>query len=610
MPSDENKIYEIHKAPEPDKTTVLAHVAAYPEPNLHLVSKIGNSIAASDCGTTEMSEFSESRTELDSHANMCVVGKNSFPLTKPTRYASVNAFSPSIEKLTQVPIIDAAIIYECPFSMKRYVLVMQNALLVKAMDHNLIPPFVMREAGLFVNETAKIHSKDPTIDDHCIRCDEHNLRIPLALWGIFSYFPSRAPTNEEVNDDLPIIHLTPDSPDWNPNSEVYARNEESMIDWRGEIVERKHRKTDLIQEADVSSLHTHMLVEPSELGTKENEAIDCHFWHAVVMGLEIGDLHEDKYLSSMDSTVDPYSLVTNVNARLEYSKFGQSVGAMYSKDTSACNLFEVDAVHGEQPKGVTADQLMKIWSIDEQVAKRTLEITTQLKKSDGDSMLSRNVSTNDRMLRYRRLKSYFFSDTFFVTKKAYSTRGNTCMQMYVSDKGFVYVAPMKSKGQFLDSLKLFAKEVGVPFALVEDPAGEQTSSKVKLFCQQIGTTLRMLEEGTQWANRAELYVGLFKEGIRKDMRMSNSPLVLWDYCAERKARIHNLTARNLFQLEGQTHTWQPLVKKVTSQRYATLAGMSGVILGTSQTHSHFQLKNLDVYLVMLRMPEMRWPNGY
>ena len=32
--------------------------------------------------------------------------------------------------------------------------------------------------------------------------------------------------------------------------------------------------------------------------------------------------------------------------------------------------------------------------------------------------------------------------------------------------------------------------------------------------------------------------------------MTNSPLVLWDYCAERKARIHNLTARNLFQLQG------------------------------------------------------------
>ena len=37
-------------------------------------------------------------------------------------------------------------------------------------------------------------------------------------------------------------------------------------------------------------------------------------------------------------------------------------------------------------------------------------------------------------------------------------------------------------------------------------------------------TLRILEESTQWANRAELYIGLFKESIRKDLSKSNSPI--------------------------------------------------------------------------------------
>jgi len=35
------------------------------------------------------------------------------------------------------------------------------------------------------------------------------------------------------------------------------------------------------------------------------------------------------------------------------------------------------------------------------------------------------------------------------------------------------------------------------------------------------------------------------------MKQSNCPLAFWCYCAERRARINNLTARNLFQLEGQ-----------------------------------------------------------
>ena len=66
------------------------------------------------------------------------------------------------------------------------------------------------------------------------------------------------------------------------------------------------------------------------------------------------------------------------------------------------------------------------------------------------------------------------------------------------------------------------------------------SSEVKKFCNDIGTTLRALEEGTPWSNKAELYIGLIKEAVRKDMRESNSQLCLWDYCVERRARIKEI----------------------------------------------------------------------
>ena len=144
----------------------------------------------------------------------------------------------------------------------------------------------------------------------------------------------------------------------------------------------------------------------------------------------------------------------------------------------------------------------------------------------------------------------FFTDTFFATTKGKLTRGNTCVQIFVSDKGFVAIYPMKSKGEFLDALKLFCKEVGVPLTMVMDPSGEQVSSAVRAFCHKVGTTYKFLQESTQWANRAELYVGLFKESIRKDLRRTNAPAVLWDYCAERRARINNVTPKSLFQLQG------------------------------------------------------------
>ena len=38
------------------------------------------------------------------------------------------------------------------------------------------------------------------------------------------------------------------------------------------------------------------------------------------------------------------------------------------------------------------------------------------------------------------------------------------------------------------------------------------------------------------------------------MKDSDSPLRFWDYCVEQRARIHNLTTRNLFQLRGSNPT--------------------------------------------------------
>ena len=207
-------------------------------------------------------------------------------------------------------------------------------------------------------------------------------------------------------------------------------------------------------------------------------------------------------------------------------------------------------------RGVDPKHLSKIWRISHEDAQRTIDVTTQMSTRTDDPTLSMNYSTNDRMLRYKRIKDYFFMDTFFATKKGgQSSRGHTCSQLFVTDKGFLYVVQMKKKSEALLAIKQFAKEIGAPDSFVADMSGEQMSSEVKKFCNDIGTTLRALEEGTPWSNKTELYIGLIKEAVRKDMREMNSPLCLWDYCVERRARINNLTAKNAFKLHGSTpHT--------------------------------------------------------
>jgi hypothetical protein len=163
------------------------------------------------------------------------------------------------------------------------------------------------------------------------------------------------------------------------------------------------------------------------------------------------------------------------------------------------------------------------------------------------------------MLQYKQIDEHFFMDTFFATKNVKkggkSSRGHTCCQLFVTDKGFVYVVPMMSKGEVLQAVKQFTKEIGAPEAIIADPSGEQTSHALRQFCQEIGTTLRTLEEGTQWANRAKLYIGLIKEAVRKDMQQANCPLFFGDYCVEQRAQINNVTAKSLFQLHGSNaHT--------------------------------------------------------
>ena len=67
------------------------------------------------------------------------------------------------------------------------------------------------------------------------------------------------------------------------------------------------------------------------------------------------------------------------------------------------------------------------------------------------------------------INTHFFMETLFAIRKAKSHRGNTCMQLFVSDTDFIiYVYPMKSKPEILDSMKAFAKDIDVPTSSILD----------------------------------------------------------------------------------------------------------------------------------------------
>ena len=122
-------------------------------------------------------------------------------------------------------------------------------------------------------------------------------------------------------------------------------------------------------------------------------------------------------------------------------------------------------------------------------------------------------------------------DTFFATNKSgKSSQGHTCCQLFVTDKSFVYVVHMKSKGGVIQAIKKIAKDIGAPEEIICNAAFGQTSNDLYKFFIYIGTNLRALEEVNMWENKAEFYIGLIKDSVRKDTTESDCPIASWGYC--------------------------------------------------------------------------------
>ena len=81
---------------------------------------------------SELSTNEESRSELDSHAKMAVIGKHAYILTETGKMVEVNPFTPAYKPI-KAPIVDAALPYDSPYDRKSYILVVKSALHVPSM---------------------------------------------------------------------------------------------------------------------------------------------------------------------------------------------------------------------------------------------------------------------------------------------------------------------------------------------------------------------------------------------------------------------------------------------------------------------------------------------
>jgi hypothetical protein len=113
------------------------------------------------------------------------------------------------------------------------------------MNNHLIPPFMMRLAGLEVNECAKFLAKEPKISHHSVYFPKEEQRIPFQLIGITSYIPTRTPNSDEM-DNCQSLELTPQVSKWDPHAQSYQDQEDSMMDYRGNVREVFIKESHLI----------------------------------------------------------------------------------------------------------------------------------------------------------------------------------------------------------------------------------------------------------------------------------------------------------------------------------------------------------------------------
>ena len=180
--------------------------------HLHLIistveiSELNNAEDYDNAATSE-TQGSDSREELNSHSNMSVVDQNWYIISDSGTSAEVNAISPDY-KTKNIPIVDAAVRYDCPHRMMTYILLICNDLHVNSMTNNLMPPFMLQEVGILVYDTPKIQVENPTFKDNSIYFQQKRFIIHLQLWGVFSYLPTSKTTFEDMMDSEEVYMLT------------------------------------------------------------------------------------------------------------------------------------------------------------------------------------------------------------------------------------------------------------------------------------------------------------------------------------------------------------------------------------------------------------------
>lgn len=445
----------------------------------------------------------ESRTDLDSHADQCAVGRNVLIVHDYERPINVSGYDPAGPIARDLRTVSAAMAYDDPTSGETVILLVHQAIYIPELHHNLLSPMQLRVNDVIVNDTPRFLTDNPDEFTHAILVPDSSTDcpyvIPLGLQGVTSTFPTRKPTVDEY-ESLPRLELTSEDPPYDPHDPTFASQEQALF-------------------ASVWDTGDRIGAAPSK------RLCSVSHTHGTAVSLATGVDAAALSLRQISVTLDVPSLSASLR-----------LAALHK--------------YGPNGKQYKPEQLARNWGIDVATARRTIDVTTQRGiRTVLHPTLSRRFRTNDRQLRYRRLAIDCFTDT--LISNTASRRNNKYAQIFATADGWCRAYPMAKKSLAHEGLSLLFQREGVPNTIIMDGAREQTMGMFRRKCREVGTRVKQTEPHTPWSNAAEAAIRELKKGVGRQMVRSRAPKRLWDDCLEREAYVRSFTAHNIYRLNGQ-----------------------------------------------------------
>ena len=215
----------------------------------------------------------------------------------------------------------------------------------------------------------------------------------------------------------------------------------------------------------------------------------------------------------------------------------------------------VEATNTVRRKGtVKPEELAKRWHISLEVAKRTIDNTTQKGVRDFTNMTgTRRLRHLTQQLAYRPINAVCYTDTMFAQVPSLMNK-YTCAQIYCTEFDWTKVYPIRTKADAHLTLDLLHHQFGAFKVMIPDNARELVAGSFRDKLRRAGTVIAPIEAYTPNQNRAESAIRELKRMYRRTMLESKAPEVLWDHCFELMAEIRSHTSLNLMRLYGQTPT--------------------------------------------------------